>query len=170
MEFLTFVPCGLHKGHMTISITSPVTGAAQTGFTSPTYTHVTDNAPDNNGKQVAVTALGGTQTGASVSSVASPFTTTFVKPKVLKTLSLVDPVTGVLRSVPKNEYHLITRKGALPLAGQAPVVALARTTISVPAGCDLTSPSEVRAMLSMHFGVIAQQSAGIGDTVVTGVF
>lgn len=154
---------------MTVSITSPVTGAAQTGFTSPTYTHVTDTAPDNNGKQVAVTALGGTQTGASIGSVSSPFTTTFVRPKVLKSLSIVDPVTGVLRSIPRNEYHLITRKGALPLAGQAPVVAQVKTTIVVPAGTDLASAAEIRAMLSMHFGVIAQQSAGIGDTVVSGV-
>jgi len=154
---------------MTVSITSPVTGAAQTGFTSPTYTHVVDTAPDSNGKQVAVTALGGTQTGASVSSVSSPFTTTFVRPKVLKALSIVDPVTGILRSVPRNEYHLITRKGAVPLSGQASVVAQAKTTIAVPAGTDTASPAEIRAMLSMHFGVIAQQSAGIGDTVVSGV-
>jgi hypothetical protein len=154
---------------MTISITSPVTGAAQTGFASPTYTHVVDTAPDSNGKQVAVTALGGTQTGASVSSVSSPFTTTFVKPKVLKALSAVDPVTGVLRSIPKNEYYLITRKGAVPLAGQAATQVLVKTIISVPAGVDTASPAEVRAALSMHFGVIAQQSAGIGDTVVSGV-
>ena len=154
---------------MTVNITSPVTGAAQTGFISPTYTHVTDTAPDSNGKQVAVTALGGTQTGVTVSSVSSPFTTTFVRPKVLRALSVVDPVTGVLRSIPRNEYHLITRKGAIPLAGQAATTAQARTTMSVPAGTDAASPAEIRAMLSMHFGVIAQQSAGIGDTVVSGV-
>ena len=154
---------------MTVNITSPVTGAAQTGLTSPTYTHVTDTAPDSNGKQVAVTALGGTQTGVTVSSVSSPFTTTFVRPKVLRALSVVDPVTGVLRSIPRNEYHLITRKGAIPLAGQAATTAQARTTMSVPAGTDAASPAEIRAMLSMHFGVIAQQSAGIGDTVVSGV-
>lgn len=154
---------------MTVSITSPVTGSAQTGLTSPTYTHVADTAPDSNGKQVAVTALGGTQTGVTISSVSSPFTTTFVRPKLLKALSVVDPVTGALRSVPRNEYHLITRKGAVPLTGQSSVTASVRTTISVPAGTDSASPAEIRAMLSMHFGVIAQQSAGIGDTVVSGV-
>lgn len=154
---------------MTVSITSPVTGAAQTGFTSPTYTHVADTAPDSNGKQIAVTAIGGTQAGVTVSSVSSPFTTTFVRPKTLRALSIVDPVTGVLRSIPRNEYHLITRKGAVPLAGQASVTAQTKTTIAVPSGTDAASPAEIRAMLSMHFGVIAQQSAGIGDTVVTGV-
>jgi hypothetical protein len=49
---------------MSISVTSPITGGAQTGLTSPTYTVVTDTAPPGNpGKQVAVTALGGTQAG-----------------------------------------------------------------------------------------------------------
>jgi hypothetical protein len=128
-----------------------------------------DTAPDSNGKQVAVTALGGTQTGVSIGSVSSPFTTTFVRPKNLRALSIVDPITGVLRSIPRNEYHLITRKGAVPLLGQASVTAQTKTTMSVPAGCDAASPAEIRAMLSMHFGVIAQQSAGIGDTVVSGV-
>jgi hypothetical protein len=128
-----------------------------------------DTAPDSNGKQYAVTALGGTQTGVSVSSVASPFTTTFTRPKVLKGLSIVDPVTGVLRNIPRNQYGLNTRKGAVPLAGQAPVTAIIRTTFEVPAGADLASPAEIRAMLSAHIGVLSQQSAGIGDTLVTGV-
>jgi hypothetical protein len=169
-SFLYFNIDSMSKGViMTVSITSPVTGAAQTGLTSPTYTVVTDTAPQSNGKQVAVTALGGTQTGVTISSVSSPFTTTFVRPAVLKSLSIVDPVTGVLRSVPRNEYFLITRKGAIPLAGQPASIAQARSIFSIPAGSDAAAPAEIRAMLSMHFGVIAQQSAGIGDTVVSGV-
>lgn len=59
---------------MSFTLTSPITGAAQTGFTSPTYTLTSDLAPDNNGKQVAVTALGGTQVGVTTHSVAAPFT------------------------------------------------------------------------------------------------
>jgi hypothetical protein len=128
-----------------------------------------DTAPDSNGKQIAITALGGTQTGVTVGSVASPFTITFTKPKVLKGLSVVDPVTGVLRNVPRNQYGMITRKGAVPLAGQAPVTCIIRTTFEVAAGTDLASPAEIRAMLSAHIGGLTQQSAGIGDTLVSGV-
>ena len=69
---------------MTFSLTSPITGAAQTGFTTPTYTHVADTAPDVNGRQVAITALGGTQAGVTVHSVASPFSITFFRPKAYK--------------------------------------------------------------------------------------
>lgn len=154
---------------MTVTITSPVTGAAQTGFTSPTYTHVADLAPDSNGKQVAVTAVGGTQVGVTAHSVAAPFTTTFSRPKVLRALGAVNPITGVIREVPRNTYTLLTRKGVLPLAGQAYTTMIVRTTIEVPAGSDLADPANIRAALSMHAGSLSQVSAGVGDSAVSGV-
>lgn len=154
---------------MAISLTSPVTGSAQTGLTSPTYTHVSDVAPDVNGKQYAVTALGGTQTGVTVHSVASPFTTSFWRPKVMKILGNPNPITGVIGSVSRNVYKVITRKGVLPLAGQPYQTMLITTTMEVPAGSDTADAPNVRAALSMHFGSVSQQSAGIGDTAVLGV-
>lgn len=154
---------------MAYSPTTPVTGTAQTGLTSPTYTLTADTAPSQNAKQHAVTALGGTQTGVSVHTVSSPFTLTFKRPQVLKTLSPVNPVTGVLREVPRNNYELLTRKGVLPLAGQAPATMIVRTVIEVPAGADTADSSSVRAALSAHIGLLSQASAGIGDTAVNGV-
>lgn len=154
---------------MSVSLSSPITGAAQTGLTSPTYTHVSDIAPDANGRQVAVTALGGTQTGVNAHSIACPFTITFVRPKVLKTLGKPNPVTGVISSVPRNTFKFICRKGVLPLAGQAYQTMNATLTIDVPAGADLADPANIRACLSALFGAVAQQSAGIGDTSVTGI-
>lgn len=154
---------------MAVTFTSPITGAAQTGLTTPTYTHVADTAPDSNGRQVAVTALGGTQTGVTTHSVAAPFTLTVIRPKVFKSLGKANPVTGVIANVPKNTYKFITRKGVLPLAGQPYQVMLIETSISLPAGADLADPANARAALSAHFGAIAQQSAGFGDTTVTGI-
>jgi hypothetical protein len=154
---------------MTFALTSPVTGAAQTGFTAPTYTLTTDSAPMNNGKQFAVTALGGTQTGVTSHSVAAPFTGTFVKPVAFKALGKANPVTGLITSVPRNVYKFITRKGVLPLAGQPAQTMLVTTIMEVPAGADLADAANVRAALSFHFGSISQQSAGIGDTDVTGI-
>jgi len=154
---------------MAIALTSPITGAAQTGLTSPTYTLTADNAPDNNGKQWAVTALGGTQTGVTSHSVASPFTITFTRPKVLRGLGKPNPVTGVVSSVPRNTYKVIVRKGMLPLAGQPYQTGLFTLTCDVPAGADLTSPAEVRAALSCLFGALTQQSSGEGDTCVSGL-
>lgn len=154
---------------MSWTLSTPITGAAQTGFTSPTYTHVADVAPDINGKQVAVTALGGTQAGVTAHSVASPFTITFVRPKVFRVLGKPNPVTGLVKDVPRNTYKTITRKGVLPLAGQPYANLQITTIIEVPAGSDTADPANLRAALSAHIGALSQQSAGVGDTTVSGV-
>ncbi len=153
---------------MAYAPTTPVTGAAQTGFTSPTYTIGLDTAPDSNGKQYAVSALGGTQTGVVVSSVSIPFTVNFVRPKQYKILGKPNPVTGVISNVPRNVFKLITRKGVIPLAGQPSQTMLVTTIIELPAGADSADAANVRAAMSLHLGVLAQQSAGLGDTLITG--
>lgn len=154
---------------MTISVTSPITGAAQTGLTNPTYTLTADTAPDINGKQNAITALGGTQTGVTVHSVASPFTVTATRPKVFRALGKPNPVTGLVKDVPMNTYTVLTRKGVLPLANQPYAIAMIKTTISIPAGSDTADSANLRAALSAHIGALSQQSAGIGDTAVSGI-
>lgn len=154
---------------MSFTLTSPITGAAQTGFTTPTYTHVVDSAPDVNGKQVAVTALGGTQAGVTAHSVASPFTVTLVKPKNFKILSPVVPGTGLLPSVPKNQWKIIVRKGVTPLVGQPASVMLIKIELDVPAGSDTADMPNIRAALSAAIGALNQQSAGLGDTLITGI-
>lgn len=154
---------------MAFSPSSPVTGASQTGFTSPTYTVVSDTAPDVNGKQYAVTALGGTQAGVTSHSVSSPFTFTFWRPKSFKTLGPVDPSTGELRNVPMNVWKMIIRKGVTPLAGQSTRNAMISITTEIPAGADTADPANIRALHSFAIGVLSQQAAGIGDTVVSGV-
>lgn len=154
---------------MTVNVTSPVTGSAQTGFTAPTYTLTTDIAPDINGKQWAVTALGGTQTGVTVHSASSPFTISVFRPKVYKALGTPNPTTGVISNVPKNTYKFIVRKGMVPLTGQNPQVMVATLTMDVPAGADTASPAEIRGALSALIGSVTQISAGLGDTEVTGI-
>lgn len=154
---------------MTITVTSPITGGAQTGLTAPTYTLTADVAPSINGKQNAVTALGGTQTGVVTHSVAAPFTVTAFRPSNLRQLGKPNPVTGLIANVPKNTYKVITRKGVLPLAAQPYQVMLITTTIDVPAGSDLADAPNIRAALSAHIGALTQQSAGIGDTAVSGI-
>lgn len=154
---------------MTVSLTSPVTGSAQTGLTSPTYTTTTDVAPDVNGKQWAVTALGGTQTGVRTHSVSDPFTITFTRPKNPRVLPSPNAVTGRYAGIPRNTYTLIVRKGVNYAANQAPDLAICRLTIDIPAGADAYDPANVRAMFSALIGSLSQQSAGWGDTGVSGI-
>jgi hypothetical protein len=155
---------------MSLLLTSPVTGGAQTGFTTPTYTLAVDSAPNSAGNQYAVSAIGGTQAGVDTSSSPSrPFTITLSRPTVLRQLPVVDPVTGVLRNVPMNVYTILVRKGVTPLAGQASRVAYVRVEYGIPAGADIADAPNIRAMESLAHGAIAQISASIGDTTVTGV-
>lgn len=154
---------------MSFNPSSPVTGAAQTGFTSPTYTLTADIAPAPNGKQFAVTALGGTQTGVDTHTVSKPFTVTFFKPAVSKVLPPANPITGVIKSIPTNQYKLLTRKAAAPAANQSNIPFRIYTVIEVPAGIDTYEPEEVRAAISLHIGTLSANAAGIGDTCITGI-
>lgn len=154
---------------MSFALTTPVTGAAQTGLTAPTYTIALDTSPNANARQYAVTALGGTQTGVTPSSVSSPFTTAMFRPVAYQQLGKPNPVTGLIVRVPRNVYKYITRKGVTPLSGQPIQNLVITTTMEVPAGSDLADSANIRAALSMHFGGIAQASSGIGDVTVQGV-
>lgn len=153
---------------MSYGPTSPVTGSAQTGFTAPTYTISVDTAPDQNGKQHAVTALGGTQAGVTTQSVSSPFTLTFVRPKALKTLG-APSLNGNIPNVGRNVYKLICRKGVTPAVNQPAQTMVIDCSISVPAGADTYDAANIRAALSAFIGTLTQVSAGIGDTAVSGV-
>lgn len=154
---------------MSINIPGSLTGAAQTGFTTPGYTTTPDSAPDTNAKQSAVTALTGTQTGVSAHSVSAPFLMSVWKPKVAAVLGKPNPTTGLIANVPTNQYKVITLKGVLPQAGQPFKNMLIKTTIEVPAGADTADPANVRAALSAHIGLLSAQAAGVGDTAVNGL-
>lgn len=155
---------------MAINVSSPITGGAQTGFTSPTYTVVTDVAPPGNpGEQVAVTALGGTQAGVTAHSIACPFTINFTRPANPRVIGTPNPVTGVVSNIPTNTFKVIVRKGVLPLAGQPFKVMNLTLTGDIPAGSDTADPSNIRAAYSAMIGVLQQQSAGMGDLAINGV-
>ncbi len=151
---------------MTVALTSPVTGTAQTGLTSPTYSVAQDNNPDTNGKQWYVTAVGGTQTGVTAHSASDPFTVSFWKPKVYKIAQMV--TSAVFKRPPRNTYKAIVRKGVTFNATQPKDIAIISLNYDVPQGAEALSQAELRAALSLLIGAVQQQSAGLGDTVVTG--
>lgn len=154
---------------MAFTPASPVTGGAQTGLTSPTYTLTSDVAPDATGKQYAVTALGGTQTGVTTHSASSPFTLTMFRPKSFKALGQPDPGTGVIYRVGKNSWKLIVRKGVTPAADQPAQNLQITVQMDVPAGADTYDAVNVRAAMSLAAGAIWAESSDIGDSLVTGI-
>lgn len=154
---------------MSFGPTSPLTGGPQTGFTSPTYTLVSDVAPNAHSEQYAVSAIGGTQTGVNVHSVSQPFTLTMERPAQFKQVGTPNPVTGIVSRVGRNVFVVRVRKGVLPLAGQPYQTLLAEAKISVPAGSDSADSAQVRAALSALIGALWDGSAGIGDSLIDGV-
>jgi hypothetical protein len=154
---------------MAMTLTSPVTGGAQTGFTAPTYTLVSDIAPSINGKQWAVSALGGTQAGVIAHSGSAPFTVTVTRGASFKLLGKPNPITGLVKDVPVNTYKVIVRKGCTPLVGQPYSIELISATVNVPAGADTYDASNLRAGISLFVGSLNQLSAGLGDTVASGL-
>lgn len=152
---------------MTISLSSPVTGTAQTSLTSPTYTVVVDQAPDVNAKQWYVSALGGTQTGVRVHAASDPFTISFWRDKVIKTLGQLG-LNGQYSDVPMNKYKAITRKGVIVAVNQPARAMIIRTEIECPAGAESYDNANMEAALAAHFGALSQISSGFGDTVTSG--
>lgn len=152
---------------MAFNPTSPITGSTQSGLTSPTYTLTTDTPMNAFGKQYAVTSLGGTQTGVLAHSAQYPFILAFYRPANVKSLTYKGD--GTLKEVPVNRYTAITKKGVTPALNAPPGAVLLRTEISVPAGADNYDSLNVKAALSAHIGMLQQASAGIGDTIVSGL-
>lgn len=153
---------------MAFNISSPLTGAAISGLTSPTYTLADDTPPSNQlAKQKAVTGIGGTQTGVAAHSITAPFTLTMVRPSAYKVLGQPS-LAGVVRAFPKNTTTLLTRKGVNVLANQPTQVMLVRTELSVPAGADSYDSVSIKAAISAHIGMLWQISQGIADTTLTG--
>lgn len=152
---------------MSISISSPVTGAAVTGLTSPTYTLVPDSVPGVT-KSWYVSALGGTQTGVTAHTIGAPFTQSWKAPASLYTPGVPDAI-GIMRApIRRNKYELITRKGGVPLIGQAARLNMVRTSFEVEAGVETADPAQLYAMLSLHIGTLTQIANGIRDTLLTG--
>jgi len=152
------------------SPSSPVTGSAVTGLTTPTYTLASDSAPSNFSKQWTVSALGGTQSGVTVHSIQYPFTLTAFRPSKLKILPPVNQTTGkVLGNVPQNTYRVLVRTGGpVDVSGANSAVASLDIRLNVPAGFESYSLTQLKAMLSLGLGSLVNQVDGLVTTSVVG--
>jgi len=154
---------------MSISLSGAITGGSMSQFTTPTYTVTTDVAPDINGKQYAVTTLGGTQTGVRTHAVSDPFTIAFFRPKSPKALPTPNPITGKYGAIPRNTHGCVVRKGVNYAANQAPDIAIFRGSWDIPAGSDAYDSANIRALTSFLVGCFNNQSQGLGDMFCNGI-
>jgi len=145
------------------------TGAAQTGFTSPTYSLAVDLAPDASSRQYVVTTAGGTQTGVRVSSAGDPFTHT-VKKFPYRALPVPNPVTGSYGNIPKNRIDVLTRKGVIVDSNGKIDTMILRITAEIPAGAEVKDPANIRAAVSATLGLMAEEAADYGDSLIAGIW
>lgn len=153
---------------MALNLTSPVTGGAQTGFTTPGFTLAADQPINNNSKQWYVSALTGTQTGNRIHSISDPFTVAVSRPANPKVLPNTGNISVISRSVPRNEYKVIVRGGLIPGAGYPAIPVPMICSLPIPAGADVYDLNRARGMISLLVGALNQLSAEIGNTVASG--
>jgi hypothetical protein len=153
---------------MSFAPSSPVTGAAVTGLTSPTYTLTADTNPAVNAKQYYVSALGGTQTGVTTHSVGSPFIVSMWRPVTLLLASFFSTLTGFRSKNPVNRYKQITIKGVTPVVGSPIEPVIIRIDMEIPAGSETNDLINVKAAISAAFGLAYATASGVADTVSTG--
>jgi hypothetical protein len=116
-----------------------------------------------------VTAVGGTQTGARASTAGDPFTATIRKDKVYKALPAKNPVNGSYGNVPMNKTELLCRKGVYIDSDQTIRNANIRVIAELPAGSEVNDAVNIRALVSFALGLLAEESADYGDSLVTGI-
>lgn len=151
------------------SPSSPVTGAAQTGLTTPTYTLNADNAPSLLSKQWFVSALGGTQTGVVTHSVARPFTLSIFRPGAMAQPPVASS-NGIVSAFPRNVFKRIVRKSVSvsPDASVPKQNVIITVTYSIPAGAETYDEPNVRAALSLSAGLDSPTADALFDSFKTG--
>jgi len=140
-----------------MNITSPLTGVAQTGLTSPTFTLADDTAPSGNGKQKYVSVVGGTQVGVNENSISRPFTVTVFKPANVKTPSQgILEAAGLITNVPKNTNKLKTRKSVAVNAVGGYGLMDITTSFDIPVNAPESDLVSIKSAISAHIGALQQ--------------
>lgn len=146
-----------------------ITGAVQTGSSAPTYTWVADTAVAVNSRQWIVTTCGGTQAaGARAHTAGDPFTI-LIRRAPYKALPSKNPVNGQYGNVPLNRIEIVSKKGVYIDSANTVRNMTLRFIAEIPAGAELSDPVNIRAAVSNLIGVLWEEGADYGDTLITAV-
>lgn len=153
---------------MTWSPDGTTTGGAQTNLTTPTYTYVAGVAPAANSRRYVVTTLGGTQTNVRKHTAGDPFQMT-VKREPYKALPAQNPVTGSYGNVPLNRTEWNFEKGLKIDSAGTIRVGRIRVIAELPAGSESNDSINIEALTSMAVGTLSEESADVGESLISGV-
>lgn len=156
---------------MTISYDGSYTGLTTfTGLTTPTYTAVADTSPANpRVKQIAVTTLGGTQTGVRTSTLGDPFTFGYTPPASPKSTPQANAITGKYPPIPYNVHTISVKKGMTFASGQNPLPGWFEGRFGIPAGAESNDTANIMAMVCFLQAVLTEIAPGLANTIVTNI-
>jgi hypothetical protein len=147
---------------------SSITGTAQTGLTNPTYTLVEDFAPSANSRQLAVSALGGTQSNVRANTAGDPFTLT-IRKSPYKAIPPKNPTNGSYGNVPLNRVELLFRKGFKIDSAGVIKPGNIRIISELPAGCETNDAINIKALVSFLIGVLSEEADEYSDSLISGI-
>lgn len=152
----------------TINLTGPTTTTGTTTLlTSPTYSFVPGIAKDPGNKAYTVSALGGTQTGVTIHSLAKPMEIIFKRFSNYLRAAKYNSLTQLFGIVPKNTISVIGRNGVNISATQVEVQSV-RIDISIPAGAETFDAAKVEAGTLMVLQATINQLGALLDASRTG--
>jgi hypothetical protein len=129
---------------------------------------VEDTTVEPNSRQWVVTALGGTQTGVRPHTAGDPFTI-LIRRSPYKARPAKNPVNGSYGTVPKNRIEILQRKGVYIDSSNTVEVMNLRLIAEIPAGAESNDAVNIRAAVSSFLGLLTEESADYGDTLITAI-
>lgn len=152
----------------TINLAGPTTTTGTTTLlTSPTYSFVPGVSKDQSAKAYTVSALGGTQTGVAIHTLAKPKEVIFKRFKDYLRAAKYNSLTAKFGVVPKNTISVIGRGGVNISATQVEICSV-RLDVSVPSGAEAYDPANVEAATLMTIQATINQLAAILDASRSG--
>lgn len=148
-----------------LSPDSSITGGTEAAFTTPTYTLTSDSAPEALSRLWIVSALGGTQTDVRSHSGGDPFRL-LVRRFPYRVLPPKNPNNGAYGSVPNNKAEIIVTKGLKIDSAGTIRNGEVRITVSLPAGCEVNDPKNVRALGCFSLGLWTEEAQDFNDSMI----
>lgn len=155
---------------MSISLTGPTAAITSLSglLSAATFTFVADSANDNRTKVFALSAIGGTATGATIHSVSAPKQFMVKRPSQYAMPGGYNQVSGMYSRVPKNITRVIGKGSCKIGANQTEVISMS-LDIGIPAGASYDAVN-LEASVAMFIAGLHDQKEEIIKALQDGLY
>jgi hypothetical protein len=155
---------------MSISLTGPTAAVTTSSGTlsAATFTFVSDQANDLRSKVYAVSAIGGTATGANIHSVQAPKQVIVKRPATFAMMSGYNQTSGLYARVPKNVTRVVGKGSCKVGTNQWEVIPMS-ADFGIPAGSSY-DVGNLEASIAMFIAALWDQKEEIIKAVQDGLY